>query len=69
MKTVTIQTFGSREAAELAASNLRAHGIECWIQADDCGGMLPNLSAAGGVQLLVRDSDTEAALALLSPSE
>ncbi len=73
VKTVTIRTFGSHEAAELAAANLEAHSIECWINADDCGGMYPNLTAPGGVRLLVRALDAEAAVALLnaqaSPAE
>jgi hypothetical protein len=54
-------------------ANLEAHGIECWVNADDCGGMYPNLTTAGGVRLLVRASDAEAAVALLnaqaSPAE
>jgi hypothetical protein len=65
VKTATIRTFSSHQAAELAAANLEAHGIRCWINADDCGGMLPNLTTAGGVRLLVRISDTETAIALL----
>lgn len=73
VKTVTIRTFGSHEAAELAVANLEAHGIECLVNADDCGGMYPNLTAAGGVRLLVRAADAEAAVALLnaqaSPAE
>jgi hypothetical protein len=74
VKTVTIRIFGSHDAAELAAANLEAHGIECWINADDCGGMYPNLAAVGGgVRLQVRASDADAAIALLdtqaSPAE
>ncbi len=73
LKTVTIRIFGSHDAAELAATNLEAHGIQCWINSDDAGGMLPNLTAPGGVRLLVRASDAEAAIALLdaqvSPAE
>lgn len=73
VNTVTVRTFSSHEAAELAAAKLEAHGIECWINADDCGGMYPNLTAPGGVRLLVRASDAEAATALLnaqaSPAE
>jgi hypothetical protein len=74
VKTVGIRTFSSHETAELAAGNLEAHGIKCWVNADDCGGMYPNLAAAGGgVRLLVRASDAEAAIALLdaqvSPAE
>jgi hypothetical protein len=72
-KTAIIRTFSSHEAAQLAASNLKAHGIECWMNADDCGGMYPSLTAAGGVRLSVRAADAEAAIALLnaeaSPAE
>jgi hypothetical protein len=64
-KTVTVRLFATREAAALAAASLEAHGIKCWINADDCGGMYPNLTAAGGVRLHVFASDAEAAGALL----
>lgn len=66
VKTVTIRTFSSHDIAELAAANLEAYGIQCWINSDDAGGMLPNLTAPGGVRLLVRASDAEAAIALLN---
>ena len=64
-RTETIRIFTSHEAANLAAANLQAHGIPCWINADDGGGMLPNLAAPGGVRLLVQGSDSAAAVALL----
>jgi hypothetical protein len=66
VKTETIRIFTSHEAANLAAANLQAHGIRCWINADDGGGMLPNLAAPGGVRLLVQASDSAAAGALLA---
>jgi hypothetical protein len=73
VKTVTIRIFSSHETAELARSNLEAHDIKCWVNADDCGGMYPNLTAPGGVRLLVLAADAEAAIALLnapaSPTE
>jgi hypothetical protein len=73
VKTVIIRIFISHDAAELSATNLEAHGIQCWINSDDAGGMLPNLTVPGGVRLLVRASDAEAAIALLdvqvSPAE
>jgi hypothetical protein len=72
-KTLTVRIFHSHEAAELAASNLEAHGIKCWVDADDCGGMYPNLTAAAGVRLHVLVADAEAANTLLdtqaSPAE
>jgi hypothetical protein len=72
-ETLTVRIFSSREAAQLAAANLEANGMRCWVDADDCGGMYPNLTAPGGVRLLVRASDAEEAAALLntqaSPAE
>jgi len=72
-QTVTVRTFSSYESAELAVANLKAHGIACWIGTDDGSGMLPNLTVAGGVRLLVQAADAEAAMALLntqaSPAE
>ncbi|HEY3855046.1 MAG TPA: hypothetical protein VGO67_11675 [Verrucomicrobiae bacterium] len=61
----TIHVFTSHEAADLAASNLNSRGIRCWINANDAGGMLPNLAAPGGVRLLVHSSDAAEATALL----
>jgi hypothetical protein len=64
-KRIVIRVFGNHEAAQVAATNLEAHDLECWITSDDAGGMLPNLSAPRGVRLLVLASDAEAAAALL----
>ena len=66
VETVVVHTFISHEAAQLAASNLEAHDIKCWISADDGGGMYPNLTTAGGVRLSVTAADAETAVALLS---
>jgi hypothetical protein len=73
VKTLVIRIFGNHEAAQLTAANLEAHGIQCWVNSDDCGGMYPNLTAASGVRLRVRTEDAERAVALLdaepSPQE
>jgi len=69
---VTIQTFATRDAAQAAAGLLEANGIACRIVADDCGGLLPNLSLAEGVRLVISASDLTAACELLElppPSE
>ena len=72
-ETLTIRIFPSHEAAELAASKLEARGIRCWVDADDCGGMYPNLTTAAGVRLHVLAADAEVANTLLdtqaSPAE
>lgn len=64
-KTLTIRIFSSYDDAGLAAANLEAHGIKCWVNADDCGGWYPNLTAAAGVRLHVLAEDAEIAVALL----
>ena len=64
VKTVTIRTFGSHDAADLAAASLQARGIHSWIIADDCGGMMPVM--AGGVKLFVCSDDTEEAKDILN---
>jgi hypothetical protein len=73
VKRVAIRIFISHESAEIATANLEARGIACWINSDDGGGIMPYLTAPGGVRLLVRASDAEAAIALLnaeaSPAE
>src|SRR5882757_11047126 len=66
VKWVTLRIFSSHDTANIARSNLEAHGIECWINSEDASGMLPNLTAPGGVRLSVRASAAEAAMPLLS---
>jgi hypothetical protein len=61
-----LRSFTDASSASLAKASLEARGIECWLTADDCGGMLAAMDAVRGVKLLVRRSDSEAAKALLS---
>ena len=68
-EATTIRIFTSHDVANLAAASLKAHGIECWLEADDAGGMLPNLTTSAGVRLSVRASDAGAASALLTDQE
>jgi len=63
---ITIQVFSTAAAAETAAALLEANKIECWLHADDCGGMLSALDAAHGVKLLVSPADADEAKALLA---
>jgi hypothetical protein len=63
---VVLRTYSTLSAAEVAATGLEAHGIPCSIKTDDCGGILPSLTAPGGARLLVGALDGEAAKALLA---
>lgn len=62
---VTIARFGSHIEADLAKSALDASGIAAWVTADDAGGQGPYLDFAGGVSVLVRSDDAEAAREVL----
>ena len=64
-KTLTIRIFSNYDQAGIAAAKLEAHGIKCWVNADDCGGWYSNLTAAVGVRLHVRETDAELAVAVL----
>lgn len=62
---VELRSFSDSTSAELAKSSLDAGGIECWLTADDCGGMIPGMDTVRGVKLFVRSCDADAAMALL----
>ena len=62
---VCVGTYPAEALAELARMRLEEIGIEAFVAADDCGGMLPFFQAATGVRLNVRGSDAEAALRVL----
>ncbi len=63
---VTVRSFGSREAASIAADYLAQHGIQAVVTADDAGGLLPSLAYSGtGVSLMVLEADAERAGELL----
>jgi hypothetical protein len=64
-RSLTLRIFPDHEAAQIAAAKLRAHSVECWVNADDCAGMYPNLTAAEGVRLNVWEEDETFANAVL----
>jgi len=63
---VELQTYSDSISAELVKARLEANGIECWLTADDCGGMLTAMDAVRGVRLFVRQADRDAASVLLT---
>jgi hypothetical protein len=62
---ITIKIFGTHDEACVAVALLKANGIACRIAADDCAGMLPNLTQAQGVRVLVPAPQAAAARELL----
>ena len=68
-KLVVIQSFGSREEAELAKGLLESAGISAMTRGDTAGGMRDHLAWSGaGFQVLVREEDARAALDALAPT-
>jgi hypothetical protein len=61
-----IRTFQNDVEARLAEAVLDANGIDASIFGDNAAGMLPYLNAMHPIRLVVKESDVEAALALLS---
>lgn len=69
-QTTVVKTFPDLDTAELAAANLSAHGIECFVQADDCGGMLPGIQSGTYIKLMVDEKHAAEARELLeTPAE
>lgn len=64
-KSLVLRIFSDRQLAELAVAKLKAHGVEAWVETDDCAGMYPNLTVAEGVRLKVWAEDQAIATAVL----
>jgi hypothetical protein len=62
---VEIARFPDDLSAQLAASRLRASGIEPTLISDDAGATYPSLQMVRGVRVLVAEEDEEAALEVL----
>jgi hypothetical protein len=65
-KAVVLKTYSLLSSAESAAACLKARGMDCVIQADDCGGMLSPLDLMEGIKLVVDAEDEARAREVLS---
>jgi hypothetical protein len=64
---VEIARFSGEFEGQIALAHLSSEGIEASMITDDAGGAFPNLSMlTGGVRLLVRAEDAEAATLALN---
>lgn len=64
-----IARFSTEFEARMALARLKAAGIDAKIVSDDAGGAFPSLTMlAGGVRVLVRAEDAEAATKVLVES-
>jgi Putative prokaryotic signal transducing protein len=59
-----VKICNNRPEAELFASILVESGIECIVQADDCGGARPYMIIPDGVKIITNDEDYEEAVKL-----
>jgi Putative prokaryotic signal transducing protein len=64
-RQISIGTFPTRLEAETAQGLLASAGISAVVASDDAGGAYP-FDLSGGAQLLVEDSDFEAAARVLA---
>ncbi|MEN8239416.1 MAG: DUF2007 domain-containing protein [Actinomycetota bacterium] len=63
---VEIAQFSSEFEAQLAVADLASSGIEATMVTDDGGGAIPSMSMlTGGVRVIVRAEDAEAASQIL----
>ena len=64
-RRIAIGTFPTRFEAETAQGLLASAAINAWIASDDAGGAYP-FDLSGGAQLLVDESDFDAATQVLA---
>jgi len=62
---VIAKIFSNRIEATIAQGFLEQHGIDSHIQADDMGGIRPELAFSNGVKLFVAVANLEKAVELL----
>lgn len=60
-----VAMFANQSDADRAVCQLRAANIDCILEADDCGGMMPTIPIATGIRLLVPQDQAQAATELL----
>jgi hypothetical protein len=65
---ITIASFATRDEAEVVRGLLASAGIEARVTADDAGGAYP-FPLAGGVDVVIDESDREAATEVLAGRE
>ncbi len=64
-RLITIGTYATRTEAEIVEGFLASAGIDASVRADDAGGAYP-FEFSGGAQVMVDESDAEAASQVLT---
>lgn len=68
-QAIVLKTYSQLSTAESAAACLNANGVECLVQADDCGGMIPPLDLLEGIKLVVEAGQAALAREILAGIE
>ncbi len=63
---VTLTLAPQRALAEPIAELLQDHGIDAWVNSDDCGGVDPALNFANGTKVMVPRADLDQSRELLA---
>jgi hypothetical protein len=69
MARVVVRRFMNEAEADLAQAILAANGIEALVLRDDAGGMLPAMSFASEIRLVVAPEDAELAREVLDAGD
>jgi hypothetical protein len=69
MEEVVVKVFMNYIDAQLAKEVLDAEGINCFVQSDNYGGMMPALNLSEGVKLIVNEYNYERAVEILKAME
>ncbi|MGM0607364.1 MAG: DUF2007 domain-containing protein [Candidatus Muiribacteriota bacterium] len=64
-----LKTFSNHMEADFFVGVLKANKIDCFIEADDCGGMAPHLNVLLPIKLYVDEKDFGNAQKLLDDFE
>jgi hypothetical protein len=65
IEEVVVKIFNSEIEAQIAKEQLESEGINCFISADNYGGMMPALNMQEGVKLVVNEYNLERAIEIL----
>jgi len=68
-KIVCIKKYIYPHEAQVANGVLNGHGIDCYVAADDAGGLRPDQNFLMGIRLMVKETDAEQAIELLGKDD
>ena len=64
-RIVCVKKYLHRHEAEVAKGVLNTNSIDCYVSADDSGGVRPDQTFLMGVRIMVKETDAEKAIEIL----